>query len=165
MTLNETKNASSCVYDIFAVVPFGELAYPKLQPYQPWAMMELLEFLLKPFPSEMFWILNHCNSCVWIRYIIATFCFLSTLRSTEVIPHHRSSGRFGPHCGHHSDGTRCGWVQQQGGDGWLPSMYRSSRYHLAKFSCDALLCTYLFSYDILSNMLFVLGLKLKINFP
>ena len=119
-----------------------------------------------PFKAISFWnVLNHCNSCVWIRYIIATFCFLSTLRSTEVIPHHRSSGRFGPHCGHHSDGTRCGWVQQQGGDGWLPSMYRSSRYHLAKFSCDALLCTYLFSYDILSNMLFVLGLKLKINFP
>ena len=89
----------------------------------------------------------------------------SPLRSTEVIPHHRSSGRFGPHCGHHSDGTRCGWVQQQGGDGWLPSMYRSSRYSLAKFGCDALLCTYLFSYDILSNVLFVLGLKLKINFP
>lgn len=69
-----------------------------------------------PFKAISFWnVLNHCNSCVWIRYIIATFCFLSTLRSTEVIPHHRSSGRFGPHCGHHSDGTRCGWVQQQGG--------------------------------------------------
>ena len=160
------KIASGCVYDIFSVIPVGGLAYPKLQPYQPWVMMGAVRVPFKTISFSNLLISKVYElwlNCVHHRHFLIRFfvCFLSTLRSIEVIPHHRSSGRFRPHCGHHSDGTRCGSVQQQGG-GW-PLVYRSSRYSLVKFGCDV------FSCDVLSNnyiIMFVLGLKkLRINFP